>query len=75
MLRTLREWFGVYKYKDLNYNRMTNRLQTLLLALLVCAFAGTVRAVDEAPPESGPVDIMKSSEPKPGMTGTAWRSI
>ena len=41
----------------------------LTAACLTSAFAADSPA---SPPKSGPVQIMKSSELKPGMMGTAW---
>jgi len=51
---------------------MTNRIAAVFLAsaaTFLPAFAGTT---NPTPPKTGPVQIMKSSELKPGMTGTAW---
>jgi hypothetical protein len=50
---------------------MTNRIAALLAvaASVVPAVGGSSYP---SPPKAGPVQIMKSSELKPGMTGTAW---
>src|SRR4029079_18429020 len=53
-------------------SKMTNRIAAALLPLaasVVCVFAGSSPA---NPPKSGPVQIMKASELKPGMQATAW---
>lgn len=46
---------------------MTSKMAALLLTLA----AAVIPALAD-PPKTGPVQIMKSSELKPGMTGTAW---
>src|SRR5712671_2875960 len=48
---------------------MTNRI----VAVMLCIAATVIPlSAAEAPPKAGPVQIMKSSELKPGMKGTAW---
>jgi hypothetical protein len=49
---------------------MTSRIAAILLPVAAVAFPAF--AADATPPKTGPVQIMKSSELKPGMTGTAW---
>jgi hypothetical protein len=50
---------------------MTNRIAALL-AVAASVVPGVAGSSYPSPPKAGPVQIMKSSELKPGMTGTAW---
>src|SRR6202047_5345840 len=49
---------------------MINRIAALFLAVVATVIPSA--AASSYPPKAGPVQIMKSSELKPGMTGTAW---
>src|SRR5215467_6260856 len=51
---------------------MPYRIAALYLAFAVTAVFAAAANSSPAPPKAGPVQIMKSSELKPGMTGTAW---
>src|SRR5262245_4505792 len=51
---------------------MTNRIAAACLAIGVTAFLAPEGSASPSPPKAGPVQIMKSSEIKPGMTATAW---
>src|SRR5947209_3684184 len=51
---------------------MTNRFALLFLAFAATAVPTLAASSQLTPPKSGPVQIMKSSELKPGMMGTAW---
>src|ERR1700716_1767200 len=49
---------------------MINRIAVLSLAFVATVVSSS--AASSYPPKTGPVQIMKASELKPGMTGTAW---
>src|SRR5947209_16232295 len=51
---------------------MTNRFALLFLAFAATAVPTLAASSQLTPPKSGPVQIMKSSELKPGMHATAW---
>src|ERR1700692_1369700 len=51
---------------------MINRIAALFLAVLATVVPSAAASALLTPPKTGPVQIMKSSELKPGMTGTAW---
>lgn len=51
---------------------MTRHVLPFVFTLSVCAFPVTLAAAEQLPPKAGPVEILKSSELKPGMQGTAW---
>ena len=45
---------------------------SLLIALVSSFNFASLEAAELEPPKAGPVEIMKSSELRPGMKGTAW---
>src|SRR6202040_117473 len=49
---------------------MINRIAAVFLAVVATVVPSA--AASSLPPKTGPVQIMKSAELKPGMTGTAW---
>ncbi len=51
---------------------MSIRAAALPLSLAVCALIPVATATDTVPPKIGSVEIMKSADLEPGMTGTAW---
>src|SRR5947207_11709669 len=51
---------------------MTTRMAAVWLTLAVCATSALRAQITSTPPKSGPVQIMKSSELRPGMMATAW---
>jgi hypothetical protein len=51
---------------------MTTRFAVLLLAVAATVVSTVAASSSLTPPKTGPVQIMKSSELKPGMQGTAW---
>src|SRR3954469_10711673 len=51
---------------------MTNRIAAVLLAFAASAVPVLAGSTSLNPPKAGPVQIMKASELKPGMTATAW---
>src|SRR5580700_11227385 len=51
---------------------MINRIAVLSLAVVATVVLSAAASSLPSPPKAGPVQIMKSSELKPGMTGTAW---
>ena len=51
---------------------MTNRIAAPFLAVAASVVPAVAGSSYPSPPKAGPVQIMKSSELKPGMTGTAW---
>src|SRR6185503_18653028 len=51
---------------------MTNRTAAILATVAVVAFPALAAEVFPQPPQSGKVEILKSSELRPGMMGTAW---
>src|SRR5262249_34880921 len=53
-------------------SKMPYRIATFYLAFAAAAVFAAAANSSPAPPKAGPVQIMKSSELKPGMTGTAW---
>ena len=51
---------------------MINRIAVVFLAVVATVVPSAAASSSLTPPKAGPVQIMKSSELKPGMTGTAW---
>src|SRR5229473_2420923 len=51
---------------------MTRRPAVAWLTLALSSICAVAAEMPSYPPKAGPVQIMKSSELKPGMTGTAW---
>src|ERR1700687_571380 len=51
---------------------MTNRFALLFLAFAATVVPSVAASSPLTPPKTGPVQIMKSSELKRGMMGTAW---
>src|SRR5258708_4317677 len=51
---------------------MTSRIAAISLTIAAVTFPALAADVSATPPKTGPVQIMKSSELKPGMTGAAW---
>ena len=51
---------------------MINRFALLFLAVAATVVPTVAASSQLTPPKAGPVQIMKSSELKPGMMGTAW---
>src|SRR5579864_1234633 len=51
---------------------MTNRFAAIFLAVAASVVPAVAATSNPSPPKAGPVQIMKSSELKPGMMGTAW---
>src|SRR6266853_1616351 len=51
---------------------MTNRIAAALLAFAASVIPVLAGSSSLTPPKTGPVEIMKASELKPGMTATAW---
>src|SRR5882724_11728573 len=61
---------------QLNYGvpdlQMTTRIAAAVLAFAATAVSAPAGSSSTSPPKTGPVQIMKSSELKPGMMATAW---
>src|SRR5260221_11024195 len=51
---------------------MTTRIAAAVLAFAATAVTALVGSSSISPPKTGPVQIMKASELKPGMQATAW---
>src|SRR5229473_3195028 len=51
---------------------MTRRPAVAWLTLALSSICAVAAEMPSTPPKTGPVQIMKASELKPGMTGTAW---
>src|SRR5258705_12080109 len=51
---------------------MTSRIAAIYLAVAAAVIPAPAADAPPTPPKAGPVQIMKSSELKPGMMGTAW---
>src|SRR5712692_11137254 len=51
---------------------MSNRIAAACLAVAATAVSALCAATSLTPPKAGPVQIMKSSELRPGMMATAW---
>src|SRR5882724_5490810 len=51
---------------------MSNRIAAVCLAVAATAVSALAATTSATPPKAGPVQIMKSSELKPGMKATAW---
>src|SRR5215468_6426829 len=52
--------------------QMTTRIAAAVLALAATAVSAPAGSSSTSPPRTGPVQIMKASELKPGMHATAW---
>src|SRR5882724_10511505 len=61
---------------QLNYGvpdlQMTTRIAAAVLAFAATAVSAPAGSSSTSPPKTGPVQIMKASELKPGMQATAW---
>src|SRR3989441_1871334 len=66
MPRVVQLKYGVTEIK------MTNRIAAAFLAIAATAVLALAGSTSPSPPKAGPVQIMKSSELKPGMMATAW---
>src|SRR5258708_35271406 len=51
---------------------MSTRIAAVCVAFAASAVSALAATTSATPPKAGPVQIMKSSELKPGMMATAW---